>query len=204
MSFVERNKTWILPALAAGAAAVVWMNMRTFSDTPAPVAVPPPLELPAAAAIIPAAAPAASQGALEDNLWEDLLALAVVPAAVGDRGPFEQRALSALTPAQLAGAAAAAPLARPGAEPGHHPPSTSQVGGPQAGAAPQPDFLIEGPAGSRAWFEGRGYGQGQALRDKPFRIQSIELDPAPLVRLKGSQGIASRSTRSIRTSKELP
>ncbi len=205
MSFVERNKTWILPALLVGAAGVVWMNVRTFSDAPAPVTVPPPRDLPATAEAAPAPAPPVTQGALEGNLWDDLLALAVVPADLGDRGPFEQRALTTLTPAQLAGDDASAPLARPGLEPGRPLRSAEPVSGAQAVSAPQPDFLIEGPAGSRVWFEGRGYGQGQALRDQPFRVQSIEFDPAPLVRLKGSRGLATRSTRPVvPTSKELP
>ena len=203
MSFVERNKTWILPALALGTAAVVWMNVRTFSDTPAPVAVSSPQERPATEAI-PPPAPPVTQGAVEGNLWDDLLALAVVPADLGDRGPFEQRALTTLTPTQLAGDDTVATLARPDLEPGRPTRSSEPVAGTQAVPAPQPDFLIEGPAGSRAWFEGRGYGRGQALRDQPFRVQSIEFDPAPLVRLQGSQGLATRSTRPVPTSKELP
>ena len=207
MSFVERNKTWILPALAVGAMAVVWMNMRTFSETAPPAPVPPPREGSASAATPPITAPAApppTPGASDSNLWDDLLPLAVIPVDLSSQEPFERRALTALTVGDLADTVPREAVGRPFSEPGRPQVLPSQAGAIPAVPAPQPDFLITGPAGSRAWFEGRSYGKGQTLHGQPYLVQSIQLDPAPLVRLKGSSGLAIRSTRSDQPSKELP
>lgn len=202
MSFVERNKAWILPALAVGAAAVVYLNVRTLSaptpSTPLPSAAhsaePPP----------PSAAPAAVPGA-DAHLWDDLLPLAVVPAGLEGRETFERRALTTLGAADLIGSAPPAGLARPDSEPGRPVPVAPSGGAAPATPAPHPDFLIQGPAGARAWFEGRGYRPGQTLQGQPFQVQGVELDPAPRVHLKGAGGLATRSTRlPAPPPKELP
>ncbi len=207
MSFIEQNKTWILPVLAIGAAAVVWINVRTFSGTPPPPPQEPLVETQVAQTAQPLqpAPPAPSSG--EANLWEDLLPLAFVPTALEARASFEHRALTALTRTDLDEDAAALPVGRPAGEPGRplpRPQGTGPAPAPAAPAfAPQLDFVIEGPEGPRAWFAGRGYRPGQTLHDQPFLVQGIRFDPAPQVVLKGSGGLSTRSTHPSPPSKEL-
>lgn len=203
MSFVERNKTWILPALAVGAAAVVYLNVTTLSDTAPPKPLPSPTL--AGAEVPPPAITQAPMPGADAHVWDDLLPLAVVPAGLESREAFERRSLSALGAAELNSALPPEPVLRPATEPGR-PMPVARTGGATPGTpAPSPDFLIQGPTGSKAWFDGRGYRPGQALQDQPFQIQSIELDPDPRVRLKGSDGLSTRSTRrTAPPSKELP
>jgi hypothetical protein len=193
MSFVEKNKTWILPVLGLGAGAVVWFNIRTFNP-PAPSGQTAPSTMAAAPAPPPApeAPPAAGAGAA---LWDDLSPVTFVPAELGVRATLEQQALTRLGPGAFADPAA--PLVtRPGAaESPRNPQQSSHFKGGAPAFAPPPDFLIEGPGGTQAWFDGHGYRTGQPLRGHPFTVQGIQIQPSPGVTLHGATGSTSRSTR---------
>lgn len=191
MSFVEDNKTWILPLLGLGAAAVVWFNVRTFTPaTPANPAPAPVAEAPQPPPA-PVAAPAPSPG---EALWDDLRPVAAVPKELEGRAALEQQALASLRPAAFASPAAPSVQRPGGTEPA---PLQRKAALPKAAApspAPQPDFLIEGPGGTQAWFDGQGYRTGQPLKGRAFTVQGIHVRP-PQVTLQGPSGSASRSTR---------
>lgn len=199
MSFVEDNKVWILPLLGVGAAAVIWLNVRTFNAPPATPQEP----LPAPTSDGPAPPPAEAQPApvQDETLWEDLRPVAFVPAELETRGPLEQRALAHLSPEAFLPPPSAQVLRPGGGEPApvqRRTPSTQEA---KPAPAPPPDFLIEGPAGSQAWFEGQGYRPGQTLRARPFTVHGIRFTPTPQVTLQGPAGTTTRSTRPAQ---ELP
>jgi len=201
MSFVEKNKLWILPALGLGAAAVVWLNIRTFSSSaPSGQAAPPPLTAPPPASPAPEPPPAAGTG---EALWDDLRPVAFVPAELGAQAILDQQALARLGPGAFEGPASAL-VVRPGALDSLRTPG--QPPHPKDGApvpVPPPDFLIDGPGGTEAWFDGHGYRTGQPLRGRPFTVQGIQVLPKPGVTLQGSAGSTSRSTRPAHA-KESP
>lgn len=193
MSFVEDNKAWILPLLGLGAAAVIWLNVRTFNAPPAAPQEP----LPPSATAPPAPPPAEVQSApvQDESLWEDLRPTAFVPADLETRGSLEQQALSRLPPEAFLPPPGAQILRPAGGEPAPVQRRLPSAQGTTPAPAPPPDFLIEGPAGSRAWFDGQGYRPGQALRARPFTVHGIRFSPTPQVTLQGPAGTTTRSTR---------
>jgi hypothetical protein len=195
MSFVEANKTWILPLLGLGAATVIWLNVRTFNQ-PSPTAQE--LPHPAATAPAPQATPEAPPTpVLDEALWDDLRAVAFVPADLETRTPFEQKALSGLSPQAYLAPRPLAVIRRSGAEPARDFRPTVPQDHAKSQPGPPPDFLIDGPNGPQAWFDGHGYRTGQPLKGRPFAVKAISLTPTLRVTLEGSKGPASRSTRPI-------
>ena len=193
MSFVEKNKTWILPVLGLGAGAVVWFNIRTFNP-PVPSAQTAPSTVAATPATPPAPEVPPPSGA-GDALWDDLSPVAFVPAELGVQAALEQRALVRLGPEALADPAAPL-ITRPGAaDSPRNPQKASRAKEGAPAFAPPPDFLIEGPGGTQAWFDGHGYRTGQPLKGHPFTVQGIQIQPTPGVTLQGATGSTSRSTR---------
>ena len=196
MSFVEDNKTWILPLLGLGAAAVVWFNVRSFSQP-----VTPPGSDSQAALTTPATPPPPAPEALPaqgagEALWDDLRPLAFVPADLETRAAFEQQALANLGPEAFVHPAAAQVLPLRWTEPlRNQRKALTRLPGATAQRMPQPDFLIEGPGGTKAWFDGHGYRSGQVLKGRPFTVESIRIQPTPKVTFQGSPGSAPRSPR---------
>lgn len=192
MSFIENNKTWILPLLGLGAAAVIWMNVRAFSPASPAVQEPsPPIETtPTRPADIP------PPSGINDTLWDDLRPVAFVPTGLESRATFDQKALSSL-PLAAFSAPVAHPVARPNKlEPARSPRKVTLPGeSAPVASAPPPDFLIDGPGGAQAWFEGQGYRTGQPLKGHPFSVQGIRILPTPRVMLQGPSGATTRSTR---------
>ncbi len=204
MSYIENNKAWILPLLGVGTAGVIWMNVRTFNPPPstAQETLPPagaPAASPAAAAPPTVTPPLPPVPDGNQSLWDDLRPVAFVPAALEASATFEQNALSSL-PSGAFSAPGLASVVRPvGPEPRQNAPRASLPGtGTPAAAlavAPPPDFLIDGPGGAQAWFEGQGYHTGQALKGHPFQVQGIRILPWPQVTLQGPAGSTTHSTR---------
>lgn len=194
MSFIESNKTWILPLLGLGAAGVIWMNVRTFSPPPPAVQEPPP---PVETAPPPLAVAAVQPApGINDTLWDDLRPVAFVPAGLEARTTFEQKALFSLPPAAFSALGAPSVVRPSGPEPSRSPRKAILPGeSTPAVSAPPPDFLIDGPGGAQAWFEGQGYRTGQPLKGHPFSVQGIRILPAPRVTLQGPSGPTTHSTR---------
>jgi hypothetical protein len=194
MSFVENNKTWILPVLGFGAAAVVWFNIRTFSPSASPGLTPPPIVATAPPPqAVPEAPPTPGTG---EALWDDLRPVAFVPADLEAPANLEKQALSGLGPEAFASPAS------PATPPPHHtvgmePARSLQKAPVRAEGAPPPvppaDFLIEGPGGIQAWFDGQGYHAGQSLKGRPFKVEGIRIQPTPKVTLQGTSGSSPRS-----------
>jgi hypothetical protein len=193
MSFIENNKTWILPLLGLGAAAVVWMNVRAFNPPPPTQEPPHPIEAAPAPVVVPTAQPIPG---LNDSLWDDLRPVAFVPAGLGVQASFEQKALISLPPEAFSSPDSARVDRPSGPEPAWIAPKAP---GPSqatpAPAPPPPDFLIDGPSGPRAWFRGHGYRTGQPLKDSPFSVMGIRIMPTPRVTLQGPSGLTNRTTR---------
>lgn len=194
MSFIENNKTWLLPVLGLGAAAVIWMNVRAFSPSP-PIVQEPLHPVETAPAPLAVAAVQPTPGSNE-SLWDDLRPVAFVPADLEARATFEQKALASLPPAALSTPGAPSVIRPSGPEPSRAPRKVSLPGdGAPVAAPPPPDFLIDGPGGAQAWFEGQGYRTGQPLKGRPFSVQGIRILPTPRVTLQGPSGPTTRSTR---------
>ncbi len=195
MSFVEDNKTWILPLLGLGAAAVVWFNVRSFSQ---PATLPGPENQAAQSAPVAPALPASeaptAQG-VGEALWDDLRPLAFVPPDLEARAAFEQQALANLGPEAFVHPAAAQVIPLRWTEPARPQWKATGLPGAAAQPMPQPDFLIEGPGGAKAWFDGHGYRSGQVLKGRPFTVESIRIQPTPKVTFQGSPGSVPRSPR---------
>lgn len=192
MSFVEDNRTWILPLLGLGAAAVVWFNVRTFNQAPTPVQEAQPAV--ALAPVAPAAPEAPTAPSSNEALWDDLRPVAFVPVDLEARSVLEQRALSSLRPEAFADPAGPIVI-HPSAEPARDPRRVPGLQDRTAAPSPQPDFLIEGPGGTSAWFDGQGYRTGQPLKGRPFRVQGIRIQPTPKVTLEGTSGAEVRQSR---------
>jgi len=191
MSFIENNKTWILPLLGLGAAGVIWMNVRAFN--PPPPAAQEPLPSVESTPSPLAVADAPSTSGINESLWDDLRPVAFVPTSLEAHATFEQKALHSLPPEAFSTPGAPS-VARPsGSEPSRS--SRTMPGSPGPGTpgtapqvAPSPDFLIDGPGGPQAWFDGRGYRIGQPLKGRPFSVRGIRLLPTPKATLQTTQG----------------
>ena len=187
MSFIEKNKTWILPLLGLGAAGVIWMNVRAFN--PAPSTAPEPLPPVEAAPSPLAVADAPPASGINESLWDELRPVAFVPTSLEVRATFEQKALHSLPPEAFSTPEAPS-VARPsGSEPSRS--SRTMPGSTGSGApgtapqpAPSPDFLIDGPGGAKAWFDGQGYRIGQPLKGRPYSVKGIRMLPTPKATLQ--------------------
>ncbi len=179
MSFVERHKLWLLPVLAAGVAAVGWFNYQSFTGSKPAVAAtsgdPQPAEPtaappspPAPSLSTPEPAPAGSGG-----VWDDLKALAVVPADWNRLDSLDTQARAPLPVASLReGPGDLIRLAGPRMREAQNRPRPSGSGEAPP-SAPPPDILIQLPEGSRVWFDGVGYRERQELGRAPWRVRKI-------------------------------
>lgn len=210
MSFIEKNKAWILPLLGVGVLGVLYMNFRP-AASPAPATGP---EIPQAAGATPAAldpssapppAPEKAAGSTEADLWEDLRAFAAPPPSLADENNFRDQARRSAqgalqsTPPSVA-LAAPAGVREPKAVPE---PSSKEGAALEATPAPPPalDFLISGPTGARAWFEGQAYRSGQTLDGKGLSVGPIGFTS---VELKGPKGKTVLTTNPLHHSGPSP
>lgn len=194
MSFVERNKLWLLPLLGLGVAAVGWYNVQAFSGSknPAPAPEAPSTRVeegapaPAPAPAPPGEAAAPTPGLEGGGLWDDLKALATVPGDLNRLDALDSQARGVLPPSALQEGGSEV-LRLPGPKvwlPRERPrPATGEAApGLQA---PDPDILIQLPEGRRVWFDGIGYREQQALEEAPWKVRRI----APRsVELQGPRG----------------
>ena len=194
MSFVEKNKAWLLPLLAVGVGGVVYLNFGTSSSTPKPATPDPPAQASAPPPVAaPTAAPATpTAGAPTSDLWSDLKAQALVPGPLGQDEDLEVRARQ---PLNIESPTAPDSVARPAwirdPQPRSHPESAAST------PAPEVDFLVTSPSGSQAWFDGHGYKPGETLNGTPFRVGPI----APSsVDLSGPGGSTRRWTNPLHRS----
>jgi hypothetical protein len=189
LSFIEKNKVWLLPLLGLGVLGVVYMNFRTLQGDKPENAAPPVAEAaaaPGAAEAPPAPAPEAVPPDASTDLWADLQAFAVLPGNLAQAGPLRDRARLALGPElgenplltleKPTGAALAKPAKKP----------LEAGSGASEGAPPELDFLIHGPKGSFAWFDGRAYRAGESLPDGGYTVSRIG---PTYVELSGPRGM---------------
>lgn len=202
MSFVERNKVWLLPLLGLGVVGVVVLNLKTFRGKPTPPA--PVQALPAEAPAPPQPPPPApvpprpAAGGPSD-LWSDLRPLETPAPSLND------------LPALLT--AAEQPLkATPAPRPQLDPPAWMRL--PPVPVFPAPvvrstaptalpplEFILRTPEGRWAYFGGRPFAEGQRP-DGHHRIQSIQARRVVLRSPDG--GLRSLTTDLSLSSAALP
>ncbi len=211
MSFVEKNKAWLLPLLAVGVLGVVYLNIRTMTAAPTPPAPPSAESEPNPAIPVEGASPEvapAEPGAdapppvMADSqaparpgadpgldLWADLRGLAAAPPYLADENTFRdlarRSALDAIRSQPRPGILTVPSGVR-------EPLPPVEAGEKSGGKANQPpsqvpelDFLIHGATGSRAWLEGKSYRVGQTLEGNLLSVGPIR---ATTVVLKGPSG----------------
>lgn|GEM_PF-5503904 len=193
MSFVQKNKAWLLPILGAGVVWAFWNMYQAFTPVPAapvqpasaplagvppaPVAPAPsptplPAPLPPPPPPQPSAPPAANAG-----LWADLTALEASPAELNRTEELLKEGEKPLTPAGMQ------ELPEPQLSPeewrGLPEPQILRVaprGESMTPAAPLPrlDFVLErdDTKVKEAWMGGRGYREG-ASPNGTHRIKRI-------------------------------
>ena len=196
MSFIEKHKAWLLPLLGLGVLGVGYMNFRTFQgETPAAESAAPEPALAAGAPPapeVPAEEPAPASG----DLWADLKPLAVLPGSLADEDGLRKRARLPLDPelGEAGAAAVAKPtwasLSSPSVQPAAHREAVAEAPVP----APEVEFLLHGPQGSSAWFDGRGYRPGERLQGSAYSVSRIGRD---FVELSGPGGKILETTTSI-------
>lgn len=179
MSFVEKNKAWLLPLLGVAVLGVVYMNLRTAFSPPAPPAPPAGSEAPAPetqAQVAPAPAAERPPDATGADLWEDLRGFAVAPPFLADENSFRDQARrSALAAIHEHPQQAVLTVPAGVREPLPPPPKEKAgLGGPvSSGTVPELDFLIHGARGPRAWLEGKPYRTGQMVEGDGFQVGPI-------------------------------
>ena len=210
MSFVEKNKAWLLPILGVGVASVLFMNYRSFKPSiPDPVvqAAPATLATPAEAMATPILDPgtAAKTGT---DLWADLKNLAEPPReykAASELRTRCQRNLDELLdphfPAELprpGPVREATPLPAPASAVSHPAaPSALQASTqPTAAAVPELSFILSGPDGLSAWYHGRPYRRGQTLPGGSYRVTALTWDQVTLAGPDGQALVQSTNPPS--------
>lgn len=213
MSFVNQNKTWLLPLLAIGIGAVAWFDLKSF-QSPAPTQTSTSEASPTQSAQTPTASPTAGPGdstppaspapALGPDAWADLSLYNSPRGDLGKGLELASRATRPLSDAQL----------MPGI-PGTFETrfnSPNLLAHPQAGdrlATPPPplEFISRTQEGLRAWYQGVGYLSGQTLLGSAYRVREIR---PPRVTLEGPSGAITQSTfllsepAEARSPKETP
>lgn len=191
MSFVERNKAWILPLLAVGVAGVVYLNVGTLSG-PAPAPAVPAGAAPTPVAAAPALPVTPDPATSDATLWDDLKPFAVVPPGLVQTEALQAQATAVLGEKILRPPPSTFPSFPVPSDPAGSRPMDREPG-PVAlpGPAPDPEFLIEVPEGRRAWFSGEGYREHQRLDGSSFLIKRIGRER---VVLEGPGGSQTRST----------
>lgn len=205
MSFIEKNKVWLLPLLGLGILGVGYMNFRTgdklpVESAPAQPEVAPPAEAPAASPV-DSGNPEGTEATAD--LWSDLKPFAILPGNLAQDSVLTDRARVALgtelgieSPLSL-GRPAWASLAAPA--PKHE--KQGAAPGASAGGLPELDFLIHGPRGSYAWFGGHAYQIGEKLLDSGYTLSRIG---PTFVELTGPQGRIVESTNPIHANGQNP
>jgi len=200
VSFIEKNKAWILPLLGVGVLGVLYLNFRP-TPPPAPPSGPEVPVAPGTPAPEPTPAPAVATpapGAAEGDIWEDLRAFAVPPPFLADENSFRDRARRSAQAALQDTSPTLALDAPTGVREPVPPPEPSAKTGVGLPATPAPppelDFLIHGPTGARAWFEGQSYRSGQAIEGKALSVGPIGVHS---VELKGPKGKTVLSTNPL-------
>lgn len=197
MSFAERNKVWLLPALGAGILAVVWMNYQSFKSAPAPVE--PRAEAAATAQILaattpPPTVPPSAPNAAADGLWADLRGLETPPPELNRAEVFLQQGGQALPQNARANAPVAALHPQQWSLlPEPYFPRQAAVTAVTPGRSLQVDFIIDTARGREAWFEGRAYHVGQSP-DGSHQIKAIH---ERSVLLNGPSGELELSTLGL-------
>jgi hypothetical protein len=211
MSFIEKNKAWLLPVLGVGVAAVIWFNVQTFTASPSPSPAPAtPAATPGDMAQAPPAppsnpgsevsAPTNHSAELGSGLWDDLKPMAVVPPGLADLGPLESLARGVLSDSVLKDTAGSIQrLAAPRLWQPEVKRSASSKDGQPNEPAPDPDLVVHLPEGGRAWFNGAGYREQDSLKGSPWRVRRV-LPRA--VELQGPQGVALKPLHPPTSSEE--
>ena len=166
---------------------VVYLNLRT-APAPAPVApeAPPAAEAPPVQT--------KTEGA---DLWEDLRKFAAPPPALADENGFRdqaRRSTASALPSPTLDVALPAPAGVHEPRPTADPKPKSLVAATPTGPAPGLDFLIRGPAGSRAWLDGRPYRSGENVPGQPLKVGAIG---STSVELQGPKGKTILSTNPL-------
>lgn len=215
MSFVNQNKTWLLPLLAIGIGAVAWFDLKSFqsptpaqastSEVPSPQPIQPPTAQPTAEGVEPSSPPQVPPApTLGPDAWADLSLYNSPRGDLGKGLELASRATRPLSDAQL--------MPGPPSLLGTRFDAPELLAHPQAGdglATPPPplEFISRTPEGLRAWYQGVGYLPGQTLLGSAFRVREIR---PPRVTLEGPSGAITQSTfllsepAEARSSKETP
>ena len=193
MSFVERNKLWLLPTLVVGVAAVAWFNYQSFGGekpaepAPAPIAGQSSEVAPADSS--PAPTPMQEAPTEASGVWDDLKALASVPGDLNRLDALDTQARASLPVAALR--ESPSDLIRLGGPKMWEAPSKPHPSGEGSpDSAPLPDILIQLPEGSRVWFDGVGYREKQELDRAPWKVRKIH---PKAVELQGPGGTEVKS-----------
>jgi hypothetical protein len=192
LSFIEKNKVWLLPLLGLGVLGIGYMNFRTFQgDTPenaaSPAAQPAsPAPAPAPEVAAPASSPVSPGAEASGDLWADLQVFAVLPGNLGQESVMKDRARLAL--GSELGEEPPLTLEKPTGTTLAKPPQQAVESGakPSGGAAPELEFLIQSPQGAFAWFGGHAYRTGETFLDGGYTVSRIG---STFVELRGPQGI---------------
>ncbi len=215
MSFVERNKAWLLPLLGLGALGVIVLNVKMLGPKKAPEAptqAPPPVAPPPPSAPTPPAPtpPNRPPGAASEELWADLRPLETPWAGLNQKEAFLVRGADTIPPALRASPATAAP---PVPSPAHLPRLVQAAPAARAAVAapvappppPELDFVGRSALGPVAWIQGSPVREGQQLPGG-WVVQKISLD---MVEMRGPGGVVRRwanpvKARSSSPSSEVP
>ena len=211
MSFIERNKAWVLPLLGVAAAGVIYMNVKMLgpSAKTAAATAPPPLAAPAPgipaarpASVAPPPPPAPAKPGAQD-LWSDLRALEEPWAGLNQPEAILAQGGGALKAEALHPLAKSLPLPaslrvsepRTATVPGATPVSPAASAPP-----PEVDFLIRNSKGASAWLGGSGFQVGQVLAGG-WRVRRITPD---MVEVEGPGGLLRRWTNPLKARTASP
>jgi prepilin-type processing-associated H-X9-DG protein len=213
LSFIDKNKVWLLPLLGLGILGVGYMNYRSFSGggsesaptsaapeqpTPEPPTQPATTTPSQPAAPTPSQAPPASVDATDasssGNLWDDLQGFAVVPGTLAQEQAVKDRARVAMGP-ELEDPPPLR-LERPNVAASTKPlrkdPSLEKS--LTLNEAPELEFLVHGAQGNFAWFDGSAYKVGDSLPGTNFVVNRIE---STFVELRGPQGLIRKYANPV-------
>lgn len=181
MSFVERNKIWLLPLLGVGVLGVLWMNFQTFKPkAAAPEPPPPPAPLsapsPSPTTAVPTPPPPSPHATASSDLWSDLRLLENVPPELTRTEDLLRKGEKPLDVSRLGQPDAPALDPRNWQtlpEPVFPKARTLSAVATAPTAIPKLDFVVEASNGAQeAWFAGRPFREGQSP-DGVHRIKQI-------------------------------
>lgn len=198
MSFVERNKAWILPLLGVAALGVLVMNLRMFSGkTPSRPQSPAPI---ATGRAPEAVAPPAGGPSTASDLWKDLQSLETPPAGLTTAAPLLRRCAAATSSLPLAVAHTDPVAWKRATDPPGVPATAKSAPAPEAKVGPitlppppELSFIAQTSHGLEAWFAGRPYREGATLPDGR-RVRRIT---AQRVLLEGPGGSLERCVHAL-------